>query len=66
MSETTKIPKITPEEHGELCVYLDDWLCMVEKIRISTGLSPELYETMKLYSDTLSDLLAIDAIEAGL
>lgn len=66
MEKTTKPRELTPEEHGELCVYLDDWLCMVEKIRISTGLSPELYGTMKLYSDTLSDLLAIDAIEAGL
>ncbi len=58
---------MTSEEHGELCVYLDEWLNVFYKMYFSLKNKRDFdQEYAKVVSSTLSDLLSDDAIEAGL
>ena len=62
---------MTEKEHGELCVYLDEWLGQFNKLRPSTESSiySEWRSQMgyaKLMSETLAELILIDVTEARL
>ena len=56
---------MTAGEHGELCVYLNDWMAIWNKLSKERK-TKEGWKQAKLISDTLSELLIIDAEEAGL
>jgi hypothetical protein len=56
---------MTTKEHGGLCVYLDEWLFIWSALSKNMRAKGNR-EYAKLVSDTLSDLLVIDAKEAGL
>lgn len=53
------------EEHSELCLYLNEWLGIWNALPREVKAKGS-WDQARLVSDTLSDLLNIDAIEAGL
>lgn len=63
MKRCTKTVEITEQEHGELCIYLDEWLHIWNAIPNEKKTN---WEYAKQVSDTLGELLAQDAIDAGL
>lgn len=53
------------KEHGELCLYLNEWLGIWNALPREVKAKGS-WDQAKLMSDTLSDLLNIDAIQANL
>ena len=53
------------EEHNELCIYLNEWLGIWNSLPREIKAKGS-WDQAKLVSDTLSDLLNIDATKAGL
>lgn len=56
---------MTQEEHDDFMVYLNELMGQAMKVRFSYDWFMDS-EYMKLVNDTFSELLAMDAIEAGL
>lgn len=64
--------KITEEEHGELCAYIEEQLSIYHALQreFNSNKSRQEYAKRETYynliCDTLSDLIADDAVLAGL
>ena len=57
--------EITEKEHNELCIYLNEWMRIWNKIP-SNMKTLERIKYAAIISDNLSELLANDAIQYGL
>ena len=57
----------TSDDHGELCLYLDEWLRIFDELWHKNSQTMYAYGNQaREVSNTLSDLIVIDALKAGI